>query len=159
VNVDKTILFSSFTGSCAFTNVGAIVLTVAADNNVDSTLFFLKTSGTPPVASASPAPPPPAPSGTAAPSTHVGFTWYTFDEEREPCEQAVPRRPYFMNDDNIVYYYAYSGKTVPLDGASGGGANGGASGGASGASGAISGSSALVPSIFTVLVVLIFSFC
>jgi len=114
----------------------------------------LKTSGTPPAASASAAPPPPAPSGSSVPSVqNAGFTWYTFDEDREPCEQAVPRRPYFMNDDNIVYYYAYSGKTVPLNGASGAG---GASGGVSGA---ISGSSALVPSIFTVLVVLIFSFC
>jgi len=45
VTVDKFINFSSFTGTCSFANVGAIVLTVEANNNVDSTLFFLKTFG------------------------------------------------------------------------------------------------------------------
>jgi len=40
VNVDKIVSYSSFTGSCDFSKAGAIVLTVAADNNVDSTLFF-----------------------------------------------------------------------------------------------------------------------
>jgi len=109
VNVDKIVTFSSFTGSCDFTKVGAIVLTVAANDNVDSTLFFLKTSGTP-------AAPPPSGAPTPAPSVVGSLQWYTFDDDDEglsPCGE-VERKTYFLADDNLIYYYFY-GKDINDD--------------------------------------------
>lgn len=99
--------FDDFSGGVDFRNVGAIEILVEAFDNVDTFVEVFKTTGF--VVSPSPSPsfiPPPPPE---VPSQGT-FTWYTFDDDdngRSPCGDEEPRKTYFVNDENIIYYYFY----------------------------------------------------
>jgi len=107
-----------FDGSASFTSVGAFEIRVEANVDVDSFITIVATNGIPP-ASPTPLSPSPIPSvdpsasvppsNSATPSPKFGFTWYTVDDDngREPCEDERPLPPYFMDNENIIYYYFY----------------------------------------------------
>jgi len=113
--------FSEFTGNANFENIGAVEVLIEAFDNVDTFVEEFITSG--PVSSPTPtrspgtsASPTPSPEGD-------NFTWYTFDDDdngRSPCGDETPRRTYFVNDDNIIYYYFYGFEPEYVEGSSSG---------------------------------------
>jgi len=99
--------FSSFNQTGDFSQVGAITLELAAFTNVDALVIFFATFGpntTVPV----PPPPPPVPAPSRTPEPEV--EWYTFDDDdegRSPCGDEPDRVTYFLEDNDVVYYYFY----------------------------------------------------
>jgi hypothetical protein len=106
VLTDYTLPFDEFTGNVDFSSIGAIEILIELFANVDSTVSLVGVEGpstVPPSAS-------PQPQGE-------GFTWYTVDDDfgRDPCEPQPPRRDYFVDNDNVVYYYFYGYQDDDID--------------------------------------------
>ena len=100
--------FNSFSGNANFGAVGAIEILIEAFDNVDTFVELFHTSG--PIQSPSSTPAPGVSASATTPPGPGAFTWYTFDDDdngREPCDEATPKKPYFIADDNIIYYYFY----------------------------------------------------
>jgi len=117
---DYYVTFVTFHGNADFTNVGSIVITIHAFDNVDTSvdIFALAAPTTTPVSvtptpspsnNASPVPPPPpasSPSSVPVP----GQTWYRFDDDddgKSPCGDERDDNTVFLADYNAIYYYFY----------------------------------------------------
>jgi len=103
--------FSRFTGNADFSNVGAIEIVIVGGDNVDTSIDLFTTSAA--------TVPPESPSATPAPSASpavVGFTWYTVDDDfdREPCEDEVEPKSYWVTEQNIIYYYFHRAYYEPV---------------------------------------------
>merc|ERR1712137_953371 len=96
----------SVPGGANFAQVGAIEIEVQLLPNVDSLISSFTTVG-PAVATPSPNPSQ-APAASRSPDAEID--WYTFDDDdngRSPCGDEPDRKTYFLQDDNIIYYYFY----------------------------------------------------
>jgi len=117
---DYYITFKTFTGNADFSNVGSIVVTIHAFDNVDTSVEIfslaapstIAASVTPtpaPSTNASPVPPPPpasSPSSVPVPPE----TWYRFDDDddgKSPCGDEREDQTVFLADYNAIYYYFY----------------------------------------------------
>lgn len=104
---DGFFFYEDFVGSADFTNVGAIEVTLTANDNVDAVLGLFAISAPTVVPEPSIAP---NPSALPSPDPVDDFEWYTFDDDdngRSPCGDEPERRSYFLDDRGIVYYYFY----------------------------------------------------
>jgi len=105
--------YNLFTGNAEFTSVGALEVVVAGGVNVDTNIDLFTTSSSSNPTSLSATPRPVSPSATPH---AVPFTWYNVDDDfgREPCEDEPIPRPYFVSEQNIIYYYFYRAYYEPL---------------------------------------------
>jgi len=106
--------FNQFTGNADFGNVGAFELVIGGGVNVDTNIDLVTLS-----ASTSPSSNTPSISKTPHPTKSpvvVGFTWYNVDDDfgREPCEEEPQPKPYFVSEQNIIYYYFYRAYYEPV---------------------------------------------
>jgi len=112
-NVLYTLPFTSFTGQPDFTRVGAIQVGVQAVENVDIFISSFVSTGPAtanPSATATPA-------VVASSSVRPVVAWYQFDDDdngQSPCGEGAERISYFLNPEQLVYYYFYGFPDPPV---------------------------------------------